>query len=160
MPLHRIMLVCHGNICRSPMAEFAMRDLAMKAGRANEFRIASCATTDEEAGNPVHPGTRRVLAAHGVACVGKTARQVRRDEYRNWDLFVAMDDENVRDLNRVFRKDPEGKVRKLMEFAGASGPDGTPRVPAPDVADPWYTGDFEKTWDDVLAGCQGLLAAL
>ena len=160
MSPHRIMFVCHGNICRSPMAEFVMRDLAMKAGRANEFRIASCATTDEEIGNPVHPGTRRVLAAHGVACVGKTARQVRRDEYKSWDLFVAMDDENVRDLNRVFRKDPEGKVRKLMEFAGASGPDGTPRVPARDVADPWYTGDFEKTWDDVLAGCRGLLAAL
>ena len=159
MSLHRIMFVCHGNICRSPMAEFVMRDLAMKAGRANEFRIASSATTTEEIGNPVHPGTRRVLAAHGVACVGKTARQIRRDEYKSWDLFVAMDEENVRNLNRIFRKDPEGKVRKLMEFAGATGP-VAPAASARDVADPWYTGDFEATWDDVLAGCQGLLAAL
>ena len=159
MSPHRIMFVCHGNICRSPMAEFVMRDLAMKAGRANEFRIASCATTSEEIGNPVHPGTRRMLAAHGIACVGKTARQVRRDEYKSWDLFVAMDDENVRDLNRIFRKDPEGKARKLMEFAGAAGP-VAPAASARDVADPWYTGDFEATWDDVYAGCRGLLAAL
>ena len=160
MSLHRIMFVCHGNICRSPMAEFVMRDLAMKAGRANEFRIASSATTTEEIGNPVHPGTRRVLAAHGVACVGKTARQIRRDEYKSWDLFVAMDEENVHDLNRIFRKDPEDKVRKLMEFAGTTGPVAPAAASARDVADPWYTGDFEATWDDVLAGCQGLLAAL
>ena len=154
MSPHRIMFVCHGNICRSPMAEFVMRDLAMKAGRANEFRIASCATTSEEIGNPVHPGTRRMLAAHGIAC------EVRRDEYKSWDLFVAMDDENVRDLNRIFRKDPEGKVHKLMEFAGAAGPVAPSTASARDVADPWYTGDFEATWDDVYAGCQGLLAAL
>lgn len=132
------------------MAEFVLRDLAMKAGRANEFRIASCATTAEELGNPVHPGTRRVLAAHGIGCVGKTARQVRRDEYKSWDVIVAMDDENVRDLRRVFRDDPEGKVRKLMEFADGSGRD---------VADPWFTGDFEATWNDVYAGCRGLLEA-
>lgn len=157
--MHRIMFVCHGNICRSPMAEFVMRDLAMKAGRANEFRIASCATTAEEIGNPVHPGTRRVLAAHGIACVGKAARQVRRDEYKGWDLFVAMDDENVRDLVRVFRGDPQGKVRKLMEFASADAA-GAGRGAARDVADPWYTGDFEATWNDVLAGCRGLLDAL
>ncbi len=157
--MHRIMFVCHGNICCSPMAEFVMRDLAMKAGRANEFRIASCATTAEEIGNPVHPGTRRVLAAHGIACVGKTARQVRRDEYKGWDLFVAMDDENVRDLVRVFRGDPQGKVRKLMEFASADTA-GAGRGAARDVADPWYTGDFEATWNDVLAGCRGLLDAL
>ena len=157
--MHRIMFVCHGNICRSPMAEFVMRDLAMKAGRANEFRIASCATTTEEIGNPVHAGTRRMLAAHDIACVGKTARQVRRDEYKNWDLFIAMDDENVRDLRRLFRNDPDGKVHKLLEFSGAQ--DGMPPSrPARDVADPWYTGDFEATWDDVLAGCEGLLAAL
>ena len=152
----RILFVCHGNICRSPMAEFVMRDLVMKVGRANEFRIASAATTAEELDNPVHPGTRRVLAAHDIACVGKTARQVKRDEYKSWDLVVAMDDENVRDLMRLFRKDPEHKVRKLMEFA----PDATPGVPARDVADPWYTGDFDATWADVYAGCQGILAAM
>ena len=155
----KILFVCHGNICRSPMAEFVMRDLAMRAGRANEFRIASSATMTEEIGNPVHAGTRRVLAAHGVACVGKTARQVRRDEYKSWDLFAAMDDENVRDLRRIFRNDPDGKVRKLLEFSGAQ--DGMPPSrPVRDVADSWYTGDFEAAWDDVLAGCEGLLAVL
>ena len=151
----RILFVCHGNICRSPMAEFVMRDLAMRAGRANEFRIASAATTNEEIGNPVHPGTRRVLAAHDIACVGKTARQVRRDEYKSWDLIVAMDDENVGDLMRVFRNDPEHKVHKLMEYA-----EGGDLKSASDVADPWFTGDFEKTWDDVYAGCKGILTAL
>lgn len=157
--MHRIMFVCHGNICRSPMAEFVMRDLAMRAGRANEFRIGSCATTDEEIGNPVHPGTRRMLSAHGIDCVGKTARQIRRDEYKSWDLFVVMDDENVRDLDRLFRKDPEHKVRKLMEFADAStGSRAGAAARARDVADPWYTGDFQATWDDVFAGCQGILA--
>lgn len=154
--MYRIMFVCHGNICRSPMAEFVMRDLAMKAGRANEFRIASSATSTEEIGNPVHPGTRRVLAAHGIDCVGKTARQLRRDEYRSWDLFVAMDDENLRGIRRILGRDPEAKVHKLMEYA-------TPEAlgtPVRDVADPWYTGDFNATWEDVLAGCTGLLAAL
>lgn len=145
------------------MAEFVLRDLAMRAGRANEFRIASSATTSEEVGNPVHPGTRRTLAAHGIGCAGKTARRLRRDEYRSWDLFVAMDDENVRDLGRILGRDPEGKVRKLMEFAAPSA-GGTAGLagagPARDVADPWYTGDFEATWDDVLVGCEGLLATL
>lgn len=154
--MHRILFVCHGNICRSPMAEFVMRDLAMKAGRANEFRIASCATSTEEIGNPVHPGTRRVLAAHDVACVGKTARQVRRDEYKSWDLIVAMDAANVRDLRRMFRADPEGKIRKLMEFVEP----GTDADSARDVADPWYAGDFDATYRDVLAGCTALLERL
>ena len=151
----RILFVCHGNICRSPMAEFVMRDLTMKAGRANEFRIASAATTDDEIGNPVHPGTKRVLAAHDIACVGKTARRVKREEYKNWDLFVVMDDENVRDLMRAFRNDPEHKVHKLMEYV-----EGGDLTTARDVADPWFTGDFEVTWNDVLAGCQGILAAM
>ena len=154
--MQRIMFVCHGNICRSPMAEFVLRDLAMKAGRANEFRSASSATSAEEVGNPVHPGTRRMLAAHGIDCVGKKARQLRRDEYRSWDLFVAMDDENLRCLSRILGKDPDRKVHKLLEFATPEAFGTAVR----DVADPWYTGDFEATWDDVLAGCTGLLAAL
>ena len=151
----RILFVCKGNICRSPMCEFVMRDLAMRAGRANEFRIASAATTNEEIGNSVHPGTKRMLAAHDIACVGKTARQVKRDEYKSWDLVVAMDDENVCDLMRVFRNDPEHKVHKLMEYV-----EGGDLTTARAVADPWYTGDFETTWNDVLAGCQGILAAM
>jgi protein-tyrosine phosphatase len=150
------MFVCHGNICRSPMAEFTMRDLAMRAGRANEFRIQSSATTTEELGNPVHPGTRRVLAEHGIACVGKTARQLRRDECGSWDLFVCMDDENVRHLRRILGKDPQGKVHKLLEYAPGNREGDAVR----DVADPWYTGDFQATWDDVLAGCTGLLERL
>ena len=154
--MHRIMFVCHGNICRSPMAEFVMRDLAMKAGRANEFRIASSATSTEEIGNPVHPGTKRVLSAHGIGCVGKTARQLRRDEYKSWDLFVVMDDANVRNIGRILGKDPEGKVRKLLEYAAGN----EVGAPVRDVADPWYTGDFDTTWRDVLAGCEGLLAQL
>lgn len=153
--LIRILFVCKGNICRSPMCEFVMRDLAMRAGRANEFRIASAATTNEEIGNPVHPGTKRMLAAHNIACVGKTARQVKRDEYKSWDLVVAMDDENVCDLMRAFRNDPEHKVHKLMEYV-----EGGDLTTARDVADPWFTGDFEATWNDVLAGCQGILAAM
>lgn len=151
--MQRIMFVCHGNICRSPMAEFVLRDLAMKAGRANEFRIASSATSAEEIGNPVHPGTRRVLNAHGISCVGKTARQLRRDEYGSWDLFVVMDDENLHGIRRILGKDPKNKVHKLLEYANG----GCATYEARDVADPWYTGDFEATWNDVLAGCQGLL---
>ena len=151
----RLLFVCHGNICRSPMAEFVMRDLAMKAGRANEFRIASAATTDDEIGNPVHPGTKRMLAAHDISCVGKTARRVKREEYKSWDLFVVMDDENVGHLMRAFRNDPDGKVHKLMEYV-----EGGDVHSARDVADPWFTGDFEATWNDVYAGCQALLGKL
>ena len=153
----RILFVCHGNICRSPMAEFVLRDLAMKAGRANEFRIASAATSTEELGNPVHPGTKRMLAAHGIGCVGKTARQLRRDEYRDWDLIVAMDDANVRSIERILRRDPDGKIHKMLEYADGGAHIGEKVA---DVADPWYTGDFEATWRDVLAGCEGLLAVL
>ena len=149
----RILFVCHGNICRSPMAEFVLRDLAMRNGAANLVRVDSAAATAEEIGNPVHPGTRRVLAEHNVACIGHVARQVSRDEYGRWDLIVVMDDENVRDLARIFKKDPQHKVHKLMEFA----PGNTVGAQVRDVADPWYTGNFDATWDDVLAGCQGLL---
>lgn len=148
--MHRILFICHGNICRSPMAEFVMKDLVAKRGVADGFRIESAACRRDELGNPVHPGTRRRLAREGISCEGKVARLLRRDDYDAFDLIVAMDEENMRDMGRILGGDPEGKVRKLLSFAGQGR----------DVADPWYTGDFDATYDDVLAGCEGLLEAL
>lgn len=146
----KILFVCHGNICRSPMAEFVMKDLVKKAGLEPQFHIESAATSTEEIGNPVYPPARRKLAEHGISCAGKTARQLRSEDYSRYDLLIGMDQANLRNTRRICGGDHEGKLRLLMEFAGHSG----------DVADPWYTGDFETTWRDVLAGCQGLLQAV
>lgn len=143
----KILFVCHGNICRSPMAEFVMKDLVRKAGLAGEFQIASAATSREEIGNPVYPPARRKLAEHGVACAGHAARQMTRQDYAAYDRLVGMDQANLRNMQRICGGDPDGKMSLLMDYAGPSG----------EVADPWYTGDFEATWRDVLAGCQGLL---
>ena len=148
--MHRVLFVCHGNICRSPMAEFVMKDLVRKAGLEDDFSIASAATSTEEIGNPVYPPARRKLAEHGIGCAGKTARQLRREDYDRFDLLIGMDGANLRNMRRICGGDPEGKLSLLLDWAGRSG----------DVADPWYTGDFEATWQDVLAGCQGLLDAL
>ena len=148
--MHAVLFVCHGNICRSPMAEFVMKDLVRKAGADTEFFIASAATSTEEIGNPVYPPARRKLAEHGIGCAGKTARQLRREDYDRFDLLIGMDGANLRNMRRICGGDPEGKLSLLLDWAGRSG----------DVADPWYTGDFEATWWDVLAGCQGLLDAL
>ena len=145
----RILFVCHGNICRSPMAEFVMKDLARKAGRSGDFYIESAATSTEEIGNAVYPPAQRKLAEHGISCKGKTARQMRRANYEQFDLLIGMDSWNLRNMNRLCGGDPDGKLHMLMEYAGR---------PGQEVADPWYTGDFEATWRDVLAGCQGLLA--
>lgn len=146
----RILFVCHGNICRSPMAEFVMKDLVKKAGLEDQFQIASAATSTEELGNPVYPPARRKLAEHGISCAGKTARQLRRDDYSAWDLLIGMDQANFRNTGRICGGDPDGKIHLMLEYAGRSG----------DVADPWYTGDFDATWRDVLAGCTGLLEQL
>lgn len=146
----KIMFVCLGNICRSPMAEFVLKDLVKKAGREAEFEIASAATSTEELGNPVYPPARRKLAEHGLGCEGKTARQMTRQDYRDYDLLVAMDRENLWNMRRFTGDDPDHKVSLLLDYTGRPG----------DVADPWYTGDFEQTWQDVLEGCQGLLARL
>ena len=148
--MHAVLFVCHGNICRSPMAEFVMKDLVRKAGVDTEFFIASAATSTEEIGNPVYPPARRKLAEHGIGCAGKTARQLRREDYDRFDLLIGMDGANLRNMRRICGGDPEEKLSLLLDWAGRSG----------DVADPWYTGDFEATWQDVLAGCQGLLDAL
>ncbi len=146
----RILFVCHGNICRSPMAEFCMKDLVRRAGREAEFEIASAALHTDEIGNPVYPPARRELAAHGIACDGKTARLMERADYARWDFIVGMDDVNRRDLLRLFPGDPDGKISLLLDWTGS------PRA----VADPWYTRDFATTWRDVLDGCTAMLAAI
>ncbi len=145
-----ILFVCHGNICRSPMAEFVMKDLVKKAGLEAEFEIASAATSTEELGNPVYPPARRELAAHGIGCAGHAARQLKKADYSRWDLLIGMDQANLRNMNRICGGDPDGKIHLLLEYAGRTD----------EVADPWYTGDFRQTWDDVLEGCTALLAHL
>ena len=146
----KILFVCHGNICRSPMAEFVMKDLVRQAGLEWKYEIASAATSTEEIGNGVYPPARRKLAEHGLSCAGKTARQLRREDYRIYDYLVGMDSSNLWNMNRICGGDPEGKISLLLDWTGHSR----------DVADPWYTGDFEATWQDALAGCRSLLAAL
>lgn len=153
--MHRIMFVCHGNICRSTMAEFVMKDLVEKAGRADEFLIASSATSTEEIGMPVYPGTKKVLHAHGISCEGKRAVQLRADDYDKYDLFIGMDSANIRNMRRMLGGDSEGKVHKLLEFSEEVTTDA-----ASDVADPWYTRDFDTTYADVLRGCRALLALI
>lgn len=147
----KILFVCHGNICRSPMAEFVMKDLVKRAGLESQFYIESAATSTEEIGNPVYPLARRKLAEHGIGCAGKTARQLRNKDCARFDLLIGMDKANLRNMHRICGGDYDEKMHLLMEFAGR---------PDAEVADPWYTGDFEATWQDVLAGCQGLLNVL
>lgn len=137
----RILFVCHGNICRSPMGEFILKDMAAKAGRAAEFEIASAAVSREELGNPVYPPARRELARHGISCAGKTARQVARADYDYYDRIYYMDRSNARYLARMLPDDPE-KIRPLLDR---------------EVADPWYTGDFRQTWEDLVEGCEKIL---
>ena len=140
----KILFVCHGNICRSPMAEFVMKKIC-KDNNIN-FEIASAATSTEEIGNPVHHGTKRVLSKHGIDCTGKTARQMTKNDYEYYDYIVAMDRFNLRNMIKFVGDDPKNKVSLLLSFTDRPG----------DVADPWYTGDFETTWDDVLKGCTKL----
>ena len=129
------------------MAEFVMKDLVAKAGRTDEFVIESAATSTEEIGNSVYPPARRKLAEHGIGCQGKTARQMTRSDYGRYDLLIGMDSYNIRNMRNIAGGDPEGKIRMLMNYTNRPG----------DVADPWYTGDFEATWRDVLEGCEALL---
>jgi len=131
------------------MAEFVMKELVFQAHLEHQFYIESAATSTEEIGNPVYPPARRKLAEHGIGCQGKTARQMTRADYDRFDLLIGMDDWNIRNMRRICGGDPENKIVKLMDYTNRPG----------DVADPWYTGDFEATWQDVLLGCQALLAA-
>ena len=147
----KILFVCHGNICRSTMAEFVMKYLVEQKGLAGEFYIDSAATSTEELGNDVHPGTRRKLAQVGIPCGHHRARQLRRDEYDKFDLLIGMDAANLRNMHRMLGGDPEGKICGLLDYAGRVGES---------IADPWYTGNFDETYADVLEGCTGLLEAL
>lgn len=144
---HKILFVCHGNICRSPMAEFVMKYLVKEAGLEDQFEIASAATSTEEIGNPVYPPARRKLEEHGISCEGKRARVITRDDYHYYDQIVVMDSENIQSLRWLFGKDKDRKVKLLMDYTDRPG----------EVADPWYTGDFEATWQDVSEGCKSLL---
>lgn len=146
----KILFVCHGNICRSPMAEFVMKDLINKKGVSDQFEIASAATSTEEIGNPVYPPAKRKLAEHGICCKGKTARQMTKADYAYYDYIIAMDSFNLRNMIKFIENDPDKKVSLLMDFTSRPG----------DVADPWYTGDFDSTWNDVYEGCLGILKKL
>ena len=146
----KVLFICHGNICRSPMAEFVMKDLVRRAGRSDDFEIASAATSSEELGNPVYPPARRKLREHGIDPSGKTARRMTAADYAYYDLLIGMDFANIRNMTRICGGDPEGKLRLLLDYAGRHD----------EVADPWYTGDFDATWDDVTEGCAALLDAL
>ena len=183
----KILFVCHGNICRSTMAEYVMKHLVKEAGVEGEFYIDSAATSTEEIGNPVHHGTRRKLAQVGIPCGDHRARQVTWKDYEFFDYIIGMDNANIRNLRRMLKGDPEGKIYKILWFAGCDklGPpesrraafwgeeeqgsgmrNGRSAVPNrsglcdDEVADPWYTGDFEATYRDVLEGCTGLLRQL
>ena len=147
--MKKIMFVCHGNICRSPMAEIIFRDMAERRGVANRFSVASSATSSEEIrngmGNPVYPSAREELRKHGLSAGDKRAVQLKKSDYRAYDLFVGMDANNMRNMLRIFGGDPEGKVRKLL---------------AADVQDPWYTGNFDVVFREIYAGCEALLSEL
>lgn len=149
---YHVLFVCHGNICRSPMCEFIMKDLVEKAGLSEHFSIASAATSTEEIwngiGNPVYPPAKAKLAEHGIGCAGKRAIQLQRSDYAKYDYLIGMDSANIRNMRRMLGGDPEGKISKLLSFTGSDR----------DISDPWYTGDFDSTYRDVMQGCSALLA--
>lgn len=143
----RVMFVCHGNICRSPMAEFILRDMVKIRGLENNFTIVSSATSTEELGNTVHYGTRNKLMEYGISTEGKRAVQLKKSDYDRYDYFIGMDHRNIINMKKILNSDPLNKVQLLLDFAGESG----------DIADPWYTGDFDKTYDDIVRGCEEFL---
>ena len=145
----KVLFVCHGNICRSPMAEFILKDMVSKRGVSHDFEIASAATSTEEIGNPVYPPARRKLAENGIGCSGHHARQITRRDYEYYDMIICMDRNNIRNTERRTGGDPDGKISMMMDYTDR---------PGDQVADPWYTGNFDATWRDVTEGCEGLLA--
>lgn len=146
----KILFICHGNICRSPMAEFVMKDLVKKQGFMDQFIIASAATSTEEIGNGVHYGTRNKLAQLGISTAGKTAVRLTKADYAKYDFIIGMEKRNIDNIKRIIGQDIEHKVHRLLDFTDS----------ARDIADPWYTGDFDKTYEDVYEGCQGMLQHL
>lgn len=146
----KILFICHGNICRSPMAEFVMKDLVKKQNREADFYIASAATSTEEIGNPVYPPARKKLAEVGIRVDGKYAVQLRKSDYDKYDYLIGMDSMNIRNIMRIIGNDSDNKVYKLRDFTNNHG----------DIADPWYSGDFDTTYEQVLEGCQKLLESI
>ena len=146
----KILFVCHGNICRSPMAACVMKDFVQKAGLGEAIYINSAATSREELGNPIYPPARRTLQDHGIPMDGHRATQLQRQDYDRYDYLVGMDGQNIANMKRILGNDPAGKICKLLDFNGTGG----------DIADPWYTGDFETTYRQVVLGCEGLLDRL
>lgn len=154
--MKKILFVCHGNICRSPMAEFVMKRYVRRGGLEEWFEIASAGTSDEELGNPVYPLARQELAKHGIGCPGKTARRIAPDDYGNYDMIVAMEQQNIDNLMAVFDGDPDGKLSLLLDHVPVSDEKNHGR----DVVDPWYTRKFNIAWDDIDRGCKCLFDEL
>ena len=146
----KVLFICHGNICRSPMAEFLFRDIVSKEGLSDQIYVASAATTTEEIGNPVHRGTVQKLAQYHISTAGKTARQITKQDYITYDYLICMEKQNLREIKRILPQDPEGKICCLLDFTSSPG----------DIADPWYTGNFDVTYDDISRGLEGLLSHL
>jgi len=140
----KVMFVCHGNICRSPMAEFVLKDIVSKNGVSDRFVIKSSATSTEEIGNPVHHGTRNKLREHNISCEGKYAVQLKKSDYAEFDYIICMDSWNIRNIMRIVGNDSMGKIFRLLDFTERKGQD---------IADPWYTGNFNETYNDILEGC-------
>ena len=146
----KVLFICHGNICRSPMAEYIMKDLVEKSNRSDQFYISSAATSTEEIGNSIYPPARRKLREHGIVADGHRARRMERRDYQDYDYLIGMEQYNIRNMMRILGDDPEGKVHRLLDFTDRPG----------DINDPWYTDDFDTAYQEILGGCRTLLDKL